>query len=101
MHAVINHLPLHNDIDWAELARTLESFEAMLRTQYTAFRGCTLIRASGDAGILVDPEDVELLQDLVVSKNVAAPWFAEHVRPLLAGAVSRSVGEVVAGSALR
>lgn len=100
MHAVINHLPLHNDIDWAELARTLESFEAMLRTQYTAFRGCTLIRAGDDAGILVVTFDTrEALDD--VSKNVAAPWFAEHVRPLLAGAVSRSVGEVVAGSALR
>lgn len=99
MHAVINHLPLHNDIDWAELARTLESFEAMLRTQYTAFRGCTLIRAGDDAGILVVTFDTrEALDD--VSKNVAAPWFAEHVRPLLAGAVSRSVGEVVAGSAL-
>ena len=100
MHAVINHLPLHNDIDWAELARTLESFEAMLRTQYTAFRGCTLIQAGDDAGILVVTFDTrEALDD--VSKNVAAPWFAEHVRPLLAGAVSRSVGEVVAGSALR
>jgi len=30
------------------------------------------------------------------SRDVAAPWFAEHVRPYLAGPVQRSVDEVVA-----
>ena len=77
----------------------VEAFEAMLRPQYPSFRGCTLIRAGDDAGILVVTFDSrEALDD--ISKNVAAPWFAENVRPLLAGAVSRSVGEVIAGSAL-
>jgi len=100
MHAVINHLPLQKTTDWAALSHTVDAFEAALRTQYPAFRGCTLIRAGDDAGILVVTFDTrEALDD--ISKNVAAPWFAEHVRPQLAGAVSRSVGEVVAGSALR
>ena len=99
MHAVINHLPLQKSTDWVELSRLVEAFEASLLAQYPAFRGCTLIRASDDAGILVVTFDTrEALDD--ISKNVAAPWFAEHVRPLLAGAVSRSVGKVIAGSAL-
>ena len=32
-----------------------------------------------------------------VSANVAAPWFAENIRPYLAGPAQRSVGEVIAG----
>jgi len=31
-----------------------------------------------------------------VSSKVAGPWFAENVRPHLAGPVERTVGEVVA-----
>jgi hypothetical protein len=100
VHADINHLSLQKTTDWAELAQTLDSFEAMLREQYPAFRGCTLIRAGDDAGILVVTYDTRETLDNF-SRNVAAPWFAEHVRPLLAGAASRSVGEVVSGSALR
>ncbi len=100
MHAVINHLPLQKTTDWAALSRAFERFEAMLRAQNPSFRGGTLIRAGDDAGILVVTFDSREALD-TISKNVAAPWFADHVRPLLAGAVSRSVGEVVAGSALR
>jgi hypothetical protein len=100
MHAVINHLPLKQAIDWGELSRTFEEFEASVRAQHPAFRGCTLIRVGDDHGILVVTFDTREALD-TISKNVAAPWFAEHVRPLLASAVSRSVGEVVAGSALR
>ena len=77
----------------------IEAFEAELRGQHPGFRGCNLIRAGDDAGILVVTFDTRAELDYI-SKHVAAPWFAEHVRPLLAGAVSRSVGEVVAGSAL-
>jgi hypothetical protein len=100
MHAVVNHLPLQKDTDWAALTRLVDAFEAMFRTQFPVFRGCTLLRAGDDAGILVVTFDTrEALED--ISKNVATPWFAEHVRPLLAGPVSRSVGEAVAGSALR
>jgi hypothetical protein len=100
MHAVVNHLPLQKNVDWAELARRLEAFEATVRTQQPAFRGLTLIRAGDDAGILVVTFDTREALD-TISRDVAAPWFAENVRPLLASAVSRSTGEVVAGSALR
>jgi hypothetical protein len=100
MHAVINRLPLQKAIDWAALARMIETFEEVLQVQYPGFRGCTLIQTGDDAGTLVVTFDIREALDSI-SKNVAAPWFAEHVRPLLAGAVSRSVGEVIAGSALR
>jgi hypothetical protein len=100
MQAVINHLPPQKTTDWAALSRVFEGFEAMLRAQHPGFRGCTLIRASDDAGILVVTFDSREALD-TISKNVAAPWFAEHGRSLLAGAVPRSVGEVVAGSSLR
>jgi hypothetical protein len=100
MRAVVNHLPLQKTSDWAVLARLFEAFEARLRAQYPTFRGGTLIRAGDEAGILVVSFYNRETLD-TISKNVAAPWFAEQVRLLLAGAVSRSVGEVVAGSALR
>jgi hypothetical protein len=68
--------------------------------QYPSFRGCILIRAGDDTGILLVTFDSrEALDD--ISKYVAAPWFVDHVRPLRARAVSRSVGEGVAGSAIR
>ena len=100
MHAVVNHLPLQKGIDWTALARGFGEFEAMMRGDYPSFRGGTLIKVEDDKAILIISFDnLEALND--ISKNVAAPWFAEHVRPLLADAVSRSVGEVVCGSALR
>jgi len=45
MHAIIKHLPLQKITDWAALSQIVDAFEAMLRTQYPTFRGCTLIRA--------------------------------------------------------
>jgi hypothetical protein len=32
-----------------------------------------------------------------VSSNVAAPWFADNIRPYLSGPVSRSAAAVIAG----
>jgi hypothetical protein len=33
-----------------------------------------------------------------VSRDVAAPWFAEHMRPHLAGPANRPIGEIIAGA---
>lgn len=100
MHAVVNHLPLQKDVDWAGLARTFGEFETRMREEHASFRGGSLIKAEDDKAILVITFDtLEALND--ISKNVAAPWFAEHIRPLLASAVSRAMGEVISGSALR
>lgn len=60
------------------------------------FRGGGLERV-GDmqAILLVLFNDRKSLDD--ISRNIAASWFAEHVRPHLAGPVNRQAGEIVAG----
>src|ERR1700736_1329994 len=93
MHAVINHLPLHKTTDWPALALLFQTFEEKTRTAHPAFRGVTVIRVDDDHAILVVIFDTR--------ETLAGRWFAEDVRPLLAGAVCRSVGEALAGPELR
>ena len=95
MYAIVNHLPIKDGTDWSELAQKVERFQAGIT--HAAFRGMGLIRASDtEAIVLVLFTSREVLDD--IARNVAAPWFAENIRPYLAGPVSRSVGEIVAGS---
>jgi hypothetical protein len=95
MHAVVNHLPIKPDSDWSALTAKVDAFNAMV--DHPDFRGLSMIRAGDDAAIfLVLFASRVALDD--ISHNVAAPWFAESVRPFLAGPVSRSVGEIVAGT---
>ena len=95
MHAVVNHLPIKPDADWETLAAKVDAFNAGIAR--SDFRGISLIRAGdGEAIVLVLFATRAALDD--VSHNVAGPWFAENIRPYLAGPVSRSVGEVIAGA---
>jgi hypothetical protein len=56
-----------------------------------------MIRAGNDTAIfLILFASRAALDD--ISHNVAASWFAENVRPFLAGPVSRSVDEITAGT---
>ena len=95
MHAVVNHLPLKDDIDWTGFARKFDDFNATI--SHPGFLGLSIIRASDTEAILL-----VLFQTLAaldeVTRNVAMPWFAENIRPHLAGPVSRSAGEIVAGA---
>jgi hypothetical protein len=94
MHAVINHLPLKSGTDWTELGRKFDSFQSGIG--HSDFLGAGLIRASDTEGIVfVLFKSREAL--VQISRDVAGPWFAENVRPHLAGPVSRSVGQVVGG----
>jgi hypothetical protein len=94
MHAVVNHLPIKPDTDWTAFAQKVDAFEAMV--DHPDFRGLSMIRVGDDAAILlVLFASRAALDD--VSRNIAAPWFAENVRPYLSGPVNRSVGEIVAG----
>ncbi len=94
MHAVVNHLPIKPDADWNALAGKFETFNTIIDSP--DFCGCSLIHAGAEeAIILVLFRTRSALDDF--SSNIAAPWFAEHVRPFLAGPVSRSTGEIVAG----
>ena len=95
MFAVINHLPIKPNADWATLTSKVDTFNASIT--HPDFRGLSLIR-SGDneATVLVLFSTRAALDQ--ISRDVAAPWFAENIRPFLAGPVSRSVGEAVAGA---
>ena len=95
MHAVVNHLPIKPDSDWTALTAKVDAFNAMI--DHPDFHGLSTIHARNDAAIfLVLFASPAALDD--ISHNVAAPWFAENVRPFLAGPVSRSVGEIIAGT---
>ena len=95
MHAVVNHLPIKPDTDWDALAAKVDTFNALI--DHPEFRGLSMIRVGNDAAILLILfANRAALDD--VSRNVAAPWFAENMRPYLSAAVSRSVGEIVAGT---
>lgn len=95
MHAVVNRLPIKPGSDWGTLARKVDSLNASV--SHPDFRGISLIRAGeNEAVILVLFASHVALDE--VSRNVAAPWFAEHMRPYLAGPADRKVGEIIAGA---
>lgn len=96
MHVVINRLPIRPDADWTEFCRKIEAFDALATAASPDFRGISLIRNSGEEAVIF--VQFATLGELErVSRDVAAPWFAENIRPFLAAAVNRTVGEVVAG----
>jgi len=96
MHIVINHITLRNDVDWTKLQALVVEFHDQLIAQRSDFHGLSMVRMSDNkATLLVLFEDLEALND--ISKNIAAPWFGEHIMPHLEGPVDRSVGEIVAG----
>jgi hypothetical protein len=95
MHAVINHLPIKPDTDWNALADKVGGFNAGIA--HPEFRGLSLIHAGDNEAIVLVLFASRAALDQV-SRDIAAPWFAENMRQHLAGPVSRSVGEVVAGA---
>lgn len=96
MHTVVNHLTLHESVDWPDVESKVEEFQASLSAERSEFRGVSLVRVSGTHAILlVFFTTLEALQE--ISRDIAAPWFTEHLKPYLAGPVDRHVGEIVAG----
>ncbi|MGA7971428.1 MAG: hypothetical protein WCA36_01355 [Pseudolabrys sp.] len=95
MHAVVNHLPIKPDADWATLAAKVDAFNATVA--HTDFHGFSLIRAGDNEAIMLALFATRAALD-EMSRDLAAPWFGEHVKPYLAGPVSRSTGEIVAGA---
>lgn len=94
MHAVVNSFALREGVDWTALASQVDEFQRQLAAERPDFRGIALVRVSeAQAIFLVFFDNRQALDD--ISHKIAGPWFAEHVRPLLAGSVNRQVGEIV------
>jgi len=97
MHIVVNQFSLLNTANWMDLQSKVDQLQARLSSERPDFRGVSLVRVNDSRAIFVVLfKNLEALND--ISKNIAAPWFAEHVLPHLDGAVDRQVGEVVAGN---
>jgi len=93
MHAVVNKLSLGKPIDQLLLDKIEQGLGALLGDS-PEFISVQIVSVSEVEAIIVAMyKTLESLNDL--SKNIAGPWFAEHVRPYLSGPVERSVGEVV------
>lgn len=98
MHAVVNHLPIRPDADWADIASKFDAFAAGVKRDFPQMKTAVLLKVSETEAIFVGVyADIETMKH--VSSNVAAPWFAENIRPYLAGPAVRSAGEVIGGFA--
>jgi hypothetical protein len=97
MHAVVNHLPIRPDADWADIAAKFDAFAKDVRARFPAMNTAVLMKMSDIEAVFVgiydDPETMK-----TVSSDIAAPWFAENIRPYLNGPANRSSGVVIAGS---
>jgi len=94
MHAIVNTLKLARPLDDQILRKVKEEFFPRAREANAGFLGAKLVRVSElEVVVLAFYANREVLDE--VSSKIAGPWFAENVRPYLAGPVSRSVGEVV------
>lgn len=96
MHTVVNHLPIAPGTNWTELAEKVDSFAARIRDTAPEVLKLQLIRVSDTEAIFVITfADEATCRSF--SSAVAAPWFAEHIRPYLDDSVARSMGEMIAG----
>lgn len=97
MYAVVNKLTLGKPVDDELLKKLEDEFFPRVR-QIPGFVDAQLVRVSDTEAIVFALYATREALD-EISRSIAAPWFAENVRPYLAGPVQRSVGEVVARAA--
>src|SRR5690242_19287273 len=96
MYAVVNHLPIRPDADWEDIAAKFAKFSAATSKEYPKLKVAVVMKASETEAIFLGVYDDQATAEHV-SANVASPWFAENIRPYLAGAAQRLVGEVISG----
>jgi len=93
MHAVVNTLTLGKPLD-QDLVDKFENDLGAILSDHPDFIRVQIVRVSDSEAILVAMyKTLEGLNE--ISKNIAAPWFTDNVRPYLAGPVDRKVGEVM------
>lgn len=93
MHAVVNKLTLAKPIDDALLAKLKTFYEGLGNEPEVV--DTMIVSVSDTEAFAIALFHTREGMDRF-SKEVAGPWFAEHVRPYLGGPVSRVVGEVLA-----
>lgn len=96
MYAVVNRLPIRPDADWQDIAGKFGKFATETRKAYPKLKVAVLMKASEAEAIFVGVYEDQASAEHV-SANVASPWFAENIRPYLAGPAQRSVGPVIGG----
>jgi hypothetical protein len=96
MYAVVNQLPIRPDADWQDIAEKFGKFAAATSRDYPKLKVAVVMKASPTEAIFLGVYEDQTTAEHV-SANVAAPWFAEHIRPYLAGPAQRLVGEVISG----
>lgn len=97
MHAVIDHFTIKSESDWDMICSKVEQFQSEL--DEPEFRGVVLLRTGPTAAAaFVLYESGEALER--ISRDIAGPWFGEHVRQYIEGPMNRTVGEIVAGTLL-
>ncbi len=96
MHIVVNRFKLQENANWSALQTQVNDFHRKVSAERAEFKGVSLVRVSDSEAIfLVLFDNLESLND--ISRNIAAPLFAEHIRPYLTGPVEPQVGEIIAG----
>jgi len=95
MFAVLNHLEVRPGTDWQDLGKRFDGLCAAVDDPDLI--DASIVQVDDLHGfILVRYSSREAMEN--VSRAVAAPWFAENLRPHLAAPASRSVGRIVGGT---
>ena len=94
MHAIVTKLKLGKPLDDEILRKIEHEFFPRAKAANPGFLGARVVRVSDTETIVLAFYTTREVLDEVSSK-IAGPWFAENVRPYLAGPVERSVGEVI------
>ncbi len=97
MHAIITRLPLKSDVDWNLLVERAGALDKLAAARTADYRGLSFVRTGEEEATLLVVFMTKDALDMI-SREVAGPWFAENMRPFLAGPASRTVGEILAGS---
>jgi len=94
MHAVVNHIPIAEGADWAEMIGLAEGFAATTCADHPEVVSMQAVRA-GDAEMILIIQFSDEASMAEFSSKIAGPWFAENIRKFMGGPADRKTGEVV------
>jgi hypothetical protein len=94
MYVVINHLPLRDPVADATVEAAREGLQMVVDAGGLAAR----LAKAGETHLILILEFSTAEDAARIAQDVGGPWMNEHIRPLLAGDTTRSVGEVIASA---